>query len=241
MPRKRTYRSWWAAAGVLCAVCAFSALLAWPVRAADRSNEPQGLDRAVAISAARPDYPYEARRAGLTGAGVVVIELDSATGKVTSVRMDPSTGHAILDRAAIDAFMRWRFKPGTVSPVRTPIRFTVSGPPVYTLDVKAKPADEVLAGFLGKGTVQRGNFPAYPRSVTWTSKQGSGVYELHVQKDGSVAQVKILKSSGDGVFDAATVKTLRKWRLRRGPLIIELPLAFRLTPTSYSVDIPKRQ
>jgi hypothetical protein len=34
-------------------------------------------------------------------------------------------------------------------------------------------------------------------------------------------------------------KTLRKWRLRRGPLILELPLSFKLTPTKYTVDIPK--
>ena len=199
------------------------------------------IDRAVALSAARPEYPYDARRAGLTGAGVVIIEVDSATGKVTSVRMEPSTGHAILDRAAMDAFRRWRFKPGTVARVRTPIRFTMGGPPVYSLEVKAKSADEVLAAFLGKGMVQRGKFPAYPRSVTWTPKQGSGVYELHVQKDGSVAQVKILKSSGDQTFDGVTVKTLRKWKLRRGPLIIELPLSFTLGPSSYSVDIPKRR
>ena len=228
--------SWWAAAGIL-----YAASTVPPLRAAERSNDPDAFARAVALSAARPDYPYEARRAGLTGAGVAIIEVDSATGKVMSVRMDPSTGHAILDRAAIDAFKQWRFKPGTVALVRTPIRFTVGGPPVYTVEVKAKPADEVLAAFLGKGTVQRGKFPAYPRSVTWTSKQGSGVYELHVQKDGSVGQVKILKRSGDKVFDEMTVKTLRKWRLRRGPLIIELPLSFTLTPSSYSVDIPKRR
>lgn len=35
------------------------------------------------------------------------------------------------------------------------------------------------------------------------------------------------------------VDTLEKWRLRRGPLIVELPLAFTLTPTHYSVVIPK--
>jgi TonB family protein len=62
-----------------------------------------------------------------------------------------------------------------------------------------------------------------------------------VQKDGSVVDVKILKGSGDGTFDRVTVKTLRAWRLSRGPLVLELPLRFTLTPMSYSVDIPKER
>ena len=70
------------------------------------------------------------------------------------------------------------------------------------------------------------------------SRQGSGVYEIHVNNRGTVSEVKILKSSGDPIFDQATVNALRQWKLRSGPKIIELPLAFRLTPDSYSVRIP---
>lgn len=98
---------------------------------------------------------------------------------------------------------------------------------------------EALAAFLGKGTVIKAPIPAYPRTIPWTIKQGKGVYELHVQKDGSVSEVKILKRSGDEVFDRTAVETLRRWKLRRGPLNLELPLAFKLTPTSYEVNIPK--
>ena len=206
-----------------------------------RDDEYDELNLADATHAPRPDYPYEARRLGLTGSGIVKIEVDPESGRVTSLRMDPSTGHAILDQAATEAFRLWRFKPGSARRIRTPITFTVAGAPSYRLDVKTKSTDEVLAAFLGKGTVLRGSFPAYPRSVAWTPKQGSGVYELHVEKDGSVGQVKILKSSGDQTFDGVTVKTLRKWKLHRGPLIIELPLSFKLEPGSYSVDIPKRR
>lgn len=62
-----------------------------------------------------------------------------------------------------------------------------------------------------------------------------------MQKDGSVEAVKVLQPSGDETFDRVTVKTLRSWRLRRGPVVIELPLRFKLTQTSYSVDIPRRR
>jgi TonB family protein len=207
--------------------------------AADLKRIPTVEEKAVAISAPRPDYPYEARRAGITGAGVVVLEIDVETGKVTSALMAQSTGSTILDGAALGAFRQWRFKPGTVSKVKIPIRFTVGGEVVTEYHVKEKPMDDALAAFLGKGTVIKGPIPAYPRSVPWTTKQGSGRYELHVQKDGRVSEVRVLKRSGDDIFDRTTVETLRQWRLRRGPVILELPLSFKLTPTNYSVAIPK--
>ncbi len=99
--------------------------------------KPQGLPsagpmsmssaKAVAVSAPRPEYPYEARRSRLTGSGVCVMTVDVSTGSVTSAEMATSTGSPILDNAATSAFRRWRFKPGTVSKVRTPITFTMTG------------------------------------------------------------------------------------------------------------------
>jgi TonB family protein len=50
--------------------------------------------------------------------------VDAAIGKVTDATMEQSTGNAILDKAAINAFRQWRFKPGTVSKVRVPITYT---------------------------------------------------------------------------------------------------------------------
>lgn len=210
---------------------------------ADVANQPQQFseaERAALVSRAPVEYPYAARRARITGSGVGVMEIDRTTGKVKSAYMAPSTGSPILDNAALFSFRRWRFKPGTVSKAKIPITFTTSGPPVFEYRVKQKPMDEVLANFLGKGVVLNGPIPAYPRFPPWTDKHGLGVYELHVQKDGTVAEVKILRPSGDNRFDRIAIKTLRKWRLRRGPLILELPLSFTLTPTSYSVDIPKK-
>lgn len=83
--------------------------------------------KAVAVSAPRPEYPYEARRAKMTGSGVVSMTVDVGTGSVTDASMSQSTGSPVLDNAAVSAFRRWRFKPGTVSKVRTPITFTMTG------------------------------------------------------------------------------------------------------------------
>jgi protein TonB len=81
-----------------------------------------------AVSAPRPEYPYEARRARITGNGIaVIVVVDPANGVVTDVTMAQSTGSPVLDGAAISGFRRWRFKPGNVSQVRVPISFTMTG------------------------------------------------------------------------------------------------------------------
>jgi len=83
--------------------------------------------KVLAVSAPRPEYPYEARRQRITGAGIVSMSVDSASGQVTDVAIVRSTGSPFLDNAATAGFRRWRFKPGTVSPVTCPITFTLTG------------------------------------------------------------------------------------------------------------------
>lgn len=81
----------------------------------------------VALSAPRPEYPYEARRQRITGSGIVAMTVDPVTGMVTEVSMWQSTGSAYLDNAAITGFRRWRFKPGTAFKIKSPITYTLTG------------------------------------------------------------------------------------------------------------------
>ena len=83
--------------------------------------------KVLAVSAPRPEYPYEARRQKIMGDGVVAITIDPETGHVINVSMSRSTGSPVLDNAALSGFRRWRFKPGTVSTVTCPITFTLVG------------------------------------------------------------------------------------------------------------------
>jgi protein TonB len=83
--------------------------------------------RVSAVSAPRLEYPYEARRQKITGTGSVVLTVDPVSGNVTGVVMEVSTGSPVLDNAAITGFRRWRFKPGTVSRVKSPITYTLIG------------------------------------------------------------------------------------------------------------------
>ena len=79
--------------------------------------------KAVAVSTPLPEYPYQARRAQITGSGVCIMIVDTPSGNVTSAVMEQSTGNAILDKVTTDAFRKWRFKPGTVSQIRVPISY----------------------------------------------------------------------------------------------------------------------
>jgi protein TonB len=104
--------------------------LATPAVTPEASAEPPVADmmslssaRAEVVSAPPPVYPYQAKHAHITGSGVCVMTVDTTIGKVTDATMEQSTGNAILDKAAINAFRQWRFKPGTVSKVRVPITY----------------------------------------------------------------------------------------------------------------------
>jgi protein TonB len=95
-----------------------------PVKSSEMS---MSRAKALAIYAPRPQYPYEARSRRITGSGVCVADVDPGSGNVTSATMAQSVGSPILDNAAVSAFRQWRFRPGTVSKVRIPITFTMTG------------------------------------------------------------------------------------------------------------------
>jgi protein TonB len=84
--------------------------------------------RVSAVYSPKPPYPYEARSRHITGSGVCVLTVDTASGNVTGATMAQSTGSPILDEATTSTFQRWRFRPGQVAPkVKVPITFTMTG------------------------------------------------------------------------------------------------------------------
>src|SRR5438477_7618649 len=74
-----------------------------------------------AIYSPQPVYRPEWAKQGLDGKGVVLVTIDSKTGKVAGVQMLQSTGNKQLDGAALQAYSQWRFKPSSVSQVKMPI------------------------------------------------------------------------------------------------------------------------
>ncbi|HXM74360.1 MAG TPA: energy transducer TonB, partial [Chthoniobacterales bacterium] len=79
------------------------------------------------IRSPQPDYPLKAIELDMVGTGAALLEVDQRTGVVTSVRMSPSTGHKLLDDAAMNAFRQWLFKPGTVKQIKIPVHYAKLG------------------------------------------------------------------------------------------------------------------
>jgi TonB family protein len=98
---------------------------AQPAAASMSAPVPVSLSvaQSMAITAPLPDYPYEAKRRNLTGSGICVVTVDTATGTVTNATMFQSTGSPLLDKLTIQTFKSWQFKPGAVSQIRVPISY----------------------------------------------------------------------------------------------------------------------
>src|SRR4051812_47245246 len=86
--------------------------------------------KAVAIDAPRPEYPAEARKHHWVGVGWYLMHIEDSTGRVTSVDVLQSTGHRILDSAAVAALRKWTFRPHTgLTALKTPITFSEPATP----------------------------------------------------------------------------------------------------------------
>ncbi len=83
----------------------------------------------VPVSQPAPAYPRSALRSGIGGTVNVSVDV-GPDGVPTSVSIASGSGSRDLDRAALDAVRRWRFRPATVGGqpsvgrVTVPIRFT---------------------------------------------------------------------------------------------------------------------
>ncbi len=79
-------------------------------------------------SLSAPEYPAEAKAAGIEGTTLLRLGID-ASGRVRTIDIDVSSGHNVLDGAASDAVERWTFNPATSdgraidSQIRVPVQF----------------------------------------------------------------------------------------------------------------------
>jgi protein TonB len=77
---------------------------------------------------AAPPYPRKARRLGYEGIVMLKVLIDE-NGRVDDLMVFKSSGHSVLDRAALSAVRKWLFEPGTEGGinkkmwVKIPVRF----------------------------------------------------------------------------------------------------------------------
>ncbi|QNP40618.1 energy transducer TonB [Lysobacter solisilvae (ex Woo and Kim 2020)] len=99
-----------------------------PTAPAPRPAAPVATSQPQPVSTPAPKYPSQSLRRGEQGTVMVSAEI-GADGVPTSVDVARSSGSRYLDRAAVDAVRRWRFRPAmadgrpTSGRVQVPISF----------------------------------------------------------------------------------------------------------------------
>jgi protein TonB len=93
--------------------------------------------------------------------------------------------------------------------------------PVQTGPVRVAPGQ-------GPGLIKRVE-PKYPPIAQAARMQGTVVLDAIIHKDGTVGEIKILKSGGD-LFDQAAVDALKQWRYTASPydVILTVTVHFKL-------------
>jgi protein TonB len=89
-----------------------------------RPLAPGSISQPQAISTPSPKYPAQALRKGEQGTVMVSAEI-GVDGVPSSVEVARSSGSRPLDRAAVDAVKRWRFRPAMADGRPTPGRVQV--------------------------------------------------------------------------------------------------------------------
>ncbi len=84
----------------------------------------------VPLRQASPIYPALARRRGWEGTCHVTVHIDKS-GRVTDAKVRTSSGHRVLDDAALRTIRRWTFRPGTVD--KLPASSEADVPVVFSL------------------------------------------------------------------------------------------------------------
>jgi len=89
------------------------------------------MARPLYLTNSAPKYPRLARKKGYEGTVVLDVLVDE-NGKVEDLILFKSSGHAILDKAAISSVKKWLFEPGTIGRkkvkmrVKVPVRFKLN-------------------------------------------------------------------------------------------------------------------
>ncbi len=75
-----------------------------------------------------PIYPRRARKRGVTGTVLLLVSV-SGIGRVQDIKIEKTSGHSILDKAAVKSVQKWLFEPGLSDGkpasmwVQVPVRF----------------------------------------------------------------------------------------------------------------------
>lgn len=183
-----------------------------------------------------PVYPKEAKEARVQGIVVLGTRIDTQ-GRVSRVMVYQSQT-PLLERAAIDAVKQWIYEPLIVEGRAREAVFTT------TVHFKLMPGEVEIArapGSDAEGAVELGDSepptivkkvePVYPVEARKALVQGMVVLEVTTDKEGRVAEAKVLRSDSS-LLNQASIDAVKQWVYE--PLIRDgkpVKMIFRVTLT----------
>lgn len=175
-----------------------------------------------AISHSRPPlYPVQARHFGQQGR-VLVRTLVDVQGRPAQVEIKESSGHPLLDQAALDAVRLWSFTPGTRN--ATPEAMWTVVPISFSMEGKVHP------------TISRSRPPLYPLEARQLGQQGRVVVRALVDAQGRVAHAEVKESSNHPLLDQAALATVRGWAFTPGTRNGTPEAMWARIPINFSLD-----
>ena len=75
--------------------------------------------------------------------------------------------------------------------------------------------------------------PEYPQLARKKHLEGAGIAEIHINPDGSVTSVNMLRSTGHKILDEAVIHAFVGWRFRPHSLkVVRVPVQYRMSLSS---------
>ncbi|MXZ08629.1 MAG: M56 family metallopeptidase [Gemmatimonadetes bacterium] len=198
--------------------------------------------KAHPINIVTPVYPEEAKKEKIEGKMTlqVVVNVDGSVSDVSVLE-----GPEVFHQAVIDAISQSRFKPaahnGKAVPVRMvmPIEFSLDSKEQQTTRPASGDADssKVLEFYMVevKPKVLHSVKLVHPEEALRDSLEGKVFLKFIVHVDGSVSNVKVLRTTGSEVFQKAAIDAISQYRYKPAehngkvvPVWMTQPVTFRL-------------
>lgn len=168
------------------------------IKATDAIDPPKRIHKVD------PVYPETARRAGKMDTVILNVRTDTQ-GEVERVLVLKGK-YDDLNKAAIDAVKKWRYKPYLQGGEPQPVVFSVTVN--FQLRDKSQEAVEAGGDIEPPRVIKRVD-PVYPEAARQAGIQGSVILYVTTDEEGRVNNVEVLKSIP--ALDKAAVDAVRQW------------------------------
>jgi len=193
----------------------------------DRLIETQEGRSPQWIKRVEPVYPEQVRAAGIEGTVVIEAQTDPE-GNVILLKIRKGA-HDLLNKAAVEALIQWKFKPALINGIPHRIEFTVSfrfsladEKPGISITREVVVPEEEASPVRAVGEIKPPKLikkvePVYPEIARQAQVEGVVILEATTDIYGRVKAVRVLRSIP--LLDQAAVDAVRQWVYE--PMIID--------------------